>query len=246
MRAGARRIKPAEVPRSGDRQRPRRSTYEVSIKELGFRPEPYVIGDALMYADGKPIVEITNISLRLRGLTRERLRRNLARRSRCRIVFPRSGPRVCHRQPVQSLRRSLPPVRSAIASSPDCPARRIRFSIALFACRMASRGSWRRRDGGCAVRRAARRLVLRRQSLRVRCPTACSMKSHCKRAAGWPRISGAALTSPEDLLFRNLGGNAIQHAAIRPDAGTLTTSIKLTERFSGRGRHDHPRLRVRR
>ena len=35
-------------------------TYEVSIRELGYRPEPYVICDALMYADGKPIVEITN------------------------------------------------------------------------------------------------------------------------------------------------------------------------------------------
>ena len=39
-------------------------TYEVSIKELGYRPEPYAIADALMYADGKPIVEITDMSLR--------------------------------------------------------------------------------------------------------------------------------------------------------------------------------------
>ena len=30
-----------------------------TIKEIGYRPEPYVIVDALMYADGKPIVEIT-------------------------------------------------------------------------------------------------------------------------------------------------------------------------------------------
>ena len=29
--------------------------------------------DALMYADGKPIVEITNMSLRLNGLSREKL-----------------------------------------------------------------------------------------------------------------------------------------------------------------------------
>ena len=49
-------------------------TYEVSIKELGYRPEPYVLCDALMYADGKPIVEITNMSLRMSGLSREQLR----------------------------------------------------------------------------------------------------------------------------------------------------------------------------
>src|SRR5262249_45907590 len=38
-------------------------TYEVSVKEIGYRPEPYAIADALMFADGKPIVEITNMSL---------------------------------------------------------------------------------------------------------------------------------------------------------------------------------------
>ena len=48
-------------------------TYEVTVKELGYRPEPYCLADALMYADGKPIVEITNMSLRMTGLTRERL-----------------------------------------------------------------------------------------------------------------------------------------------------------------------------
>src|SRR5439155_341407 len=48
-------------------------TYEVTVKELGYRPEPYCIADALMYADGKPIVEITDMSLQMKGLTRERL-----------------------------------------------------------------------------------------------------------------------------------------------------------------------------
>ena len=43
-------------------------TYEVAIKELGYRPEPYAIVDALMLADGRPIVEITDMSLRMTGL----------------------------------------------------------------------------------------------------------------------------------------------------------------------------------
>ena len=46
-------------------------TYEVTVKELGYGPEPFCIADALMYADGKPIVEITNMCLRMNGLTRE-------------------------------------------------------------------------------------------------------------------------------------------------------------------------------
>jgi 3-oxoacyl-(acyl-carrier-protein) synthase/3-hydroxymyristoyl/3-hydroxydecanoyl-(acyl carrier protein) dehydratase len=51
----------------------RTTTYEVTIKELGYRPQPYCLADALMYADGKPIVEILNLSLQVSGLTREEL-----------------------------------------------------------------------------------------------------------------------------------------------------------------------------
>ncbi|HJV33500.1 beta-ketoacyl synthase N-terminal-like domain-containing protein [Geomonas sp.] len=49
-------------------------TYEVTVRELGYRPEPFAIVDALMHADGKPIVEITNMSVRLTGTNREMLR----------------------------------------------------------------------------------------------------------------------------------------------------------------------------
>ena len=48
----------------------RKVTYEVTIRELGYGPEPFAIADALMYADGKPIVEITDMALRLVGATR--------------------------------------------------------------------------------------------------------------------------------------------------------------------------------
>ncbi|MDT8443758.1 MAG: beta-ketoacyl synthase N-terminal-like domain-containing protein, partial [Desulfuromonadales bacterium] len=48
-------------------------TYQVSIKELGYGPEPFAIVDALMFADGKPIVEIPNMSIRLSGLSREKV-----------------------------------------------------------------------------------------------------------------------------------------------------------------------------
>ena len=43
-------------------------TYEVTLKERGYRPEPYAVADALMYADGKPIVEIGNMCVRFTGL----------------------------------------------------------------------------------------------------------------------------------------------------------------------------------
>ncbi len=51
----------------------RRVTYEVAIKERGYRPEPYAIADALIIADGRPIVSVTDLALQLSGTRREEL-----------------------------------------------------------------------------------------------------------------------------------------------------------------------------
>ena len=51
----------------------RKVVYEIALKEIGYRPEPYVICDAVMSADGKPIVRMIDMSLRLSGMTREKL-----------------------------------------------------------------------------------------------------------------------------------------------------------------------------
>jgi 3-hydroxymyristoyl/3-hydroxydecanoyl-(acyl carrier protein) dehydratase len=46
-------------------------TYEIEIKEIGYGPEPYCIADALMYADGKPVVDMRDMSLKYTGVTRD-------------------------------------------------------------------------------------------------------------------------------------------------------------------------------
>ncbi len=51
----------------------RQVVYEVEIREIGYDPEPYVIGDAYMYADGHRIVWFNNISMRLVNVSKERL-----------------------------------------------------------------------------------------------------------------------------------------------------------------------------
>ncbi|MFQ5805600.1 MAG: beta-ketoacyl synthase N-terminal-like domain-containing protein [Phycisphaerae bacterium] len=48
-------------------------TYEVQLKEIGSAPEPYVIADAFMYADGRRIVQFTDMSLKISGLSREQV-----------------------------------------------------------------------------------------------------------------------------------------------------------------------------
>src|SRR5947209_15372076 len=49
--------------------------YEVAIKELGYGPEPFAIADVTMFADGKPIVDVQDMTLRVSGLTREKIHR---------------------------------------------------------------------------------------------------------------------------------------------------------------------------
>ena len=47
---------------------------------------------------------------------------------------------------------------------------------------------------------------------------------------GWlAAYVGSALTSEVNLSFRNLGGSAVQRAAVTPDIGTLTTEVTLTK-----------------
>ncbi|NQT70518.1 MAG: hypothetical protein HQ552_13185 [Desulfobacteraceae bacterium] len=50
--------------------RTRHVRYEIEIKELGYAPEPYVIADALMYADGQRIVSFKDMSMKMTGVTR--------------------------------------------------------------------------------------------------------------------------------------------------------------------------------
>ncbi len=53
----------------------RMATFEITIKERGYRPEPYAIADALIIADGKPIVAVTDLALQLSGTSRGVLER---------------------------------------------------------------------------------------------------------------------------------------------------------------------------
>jgi 3-hydroxymyristoyl/3-hydroxydecanoyl-(acyl carrier protein) dehydratase len=49
------------------------------------------------------------------------------------------------------------------------------------------------------------------------------------QACGWlAAYMGSALTSPDDLCFRNLGGDAELLRPVGPDAGTLTTRVEVT------------------
>ena len=105
----------------------RRVRYEILLTRLGFDEHtgtPYAIADAIMHADGRPIVLMRNMSARARGLTREGLLRHLvgapsrrtrlvhrAMRASARHLRRGEHPRIRHRQPVRCLRSALPAIR---------------------------------------------------------------------------------------------------------------------------------------
>ncbi|MDH3874384.1 MAG: hypothetical protein OET07_09540, partial [Desulfobacteraceae bacterium] len=47
--------------------------YDIEVKEIGYAPEPYVIADALMNADGHRIVSFKDMSMKMTGITRDEI-----------------------------------------------------------------------------------------------------------------------------------------------------------------------------
>lgn len=57
----------------------------------------------------------------------------------------------------------------------------------------------------------------------------CVIQEIALQSCGWlAAYMGSALKSPADLSFRNLGGQATLHDEVFPDAGTLTSRVRLT------------------
>jgi 3-hydroxymyristoyl/3-hydroxydecanoyl-(acyl carrier protein) dehydratase len=205
-------------------------TYEVSLKEIGFGPEPYAIGDALMSADGKPIVEVKDISLRLVGMSRERL-------DEIWKPLAASPSPVFNREQVIEFATGSPSRAFGdryrpfdrdrfIARLPGPP-----FSFLDRVTRAEKCEPWKLTAGAEVEAQytvppdawyfASNRCDQMPYSV---------LNEIALQACGWTAAYlGAALTSPDDLHFRNLGGNATQLAPVGPDAGLLTTRVKLAK-----------------
>jgi len=220
-------------------------TYEISVKEIGFRPEPFVICDALMYADGKPIVDIANLSLRLRGLTRERLDEiwNPIVVGTLRVPTEQVGTRsvpttmVFSREQILEFATGSPSKAFGeryrpfdhdrfIARLPAPP-----YSFIDRVTRISNCEQWKLAPSGEAeVEYEVPRDAWYFASNRCETMPYCVLNEIALQACGWmAAYLGSALTSPHAMHFRNLGGNAVQHAAITPGSGLLTTQIKLTK-----------------
>ncbi|MBN2562861.1 MAG: type I polyketide synthase, partial [Phycisphaerae bacterium] len=216
--------------------------YQVEMKEIGYRPEPYVIADALMFADGKRIVQMKDMSLRIMGLSRERIEatwggksKGGSRRPQPRNAVPVRKPAVFDKDRILAFAIGKPseafgePYRvfdsdRRIARLPGPPYQFLDRIVGI------EPEAWRLEPGGWVeaeydVPPDAWYFRANRQAAMP----FCVLLEVALQPCGWlAAYSGSALRSEVDLLFRNLGGTATAHEEVLPDAGTLTTRVRLT------------------
>ena len=215
----------------------RQVSYEISIKEIGYRPEPYVIADALMYADGKPIVEITDMSLRYAGATQETFRTLWAVSGR-----PARKPAIFDTDRILAFAIGKPsdafgePYRifdqdRIIARLPGPP---YQFLDRVTEIRAEP---WKILPGGeCEAQYDVPPDAWYFADNRQDDMPFGVLLEIALQPCGWlAGYMGSALTSEDDLSFRNLGGTATQLARVTPGSGTLSVGVKLTRASSSAG-----------
>lgn len=225
----------------------RKVTYQVQIKELGYEPEPYAIVDALMFADGKPIVEITGMSARLTGTTRQdfealwrgrdlgvsvsaeattSLKPALYDWERV-LAFCNGNPSDAFGEPYRifdSERR--------IARLPQPPYAFLDRVTEIQGCQPWQLAAGGRIETQYPVPADEWYFAARRSG---EMPFAVLLEIALQPCGWFAAYLGSALTSDVDLSFRNLGGKATQHRPVTPDSGVLTVHVGMTNVSSSGG-----------
>ena len=215
------------------------AAYEVSIRELGYGPEPYAIVDALMYADGKPIVEITSMSVRLTGTTKEQL-----------LALWRHGQGRGKQRPYSNESIKKPAIytkEQILAYSNGKPSEGFGEPYRIFdSGRKIARlpgPPFQFMDRVTAVRGEPWQMVAGAMAeaqydvpvdawyftadCQPRMPFSILLEAALQPCGWLAAYVGSALASPTDISFRNLGGSAIQHRPVTPESGTLTATATM-------------------
>ena len=206
--------------------------YEITIKEIGYRPEPYVICDALMFADNKAIVKIEDMSLRISGLTIEEINniwnnKNHDTPIKKKILFNRESILAfATGKPSEAFGKQYEVFDKErhIARLPGPPYQFLDRVVEV-------KGNQWKMEANCSVTAEydipvnAWYFKENRQEVM---PFAILLEIALQPCGWLAAYVGSALTSSVDLCFRNLGGTAIISKPVYCDAGTLTIHVKMT------------------
>ncbi len=216
-------------------------TYRVSIKELGYSPEPFAIVDALMFADGHPIVEIPDMSVRLAGLDRHKIEEIWQPKKN--KLSPSGAKQVLYdtdritafaigkpSEAFGDLYRIFDRERK-IARLPGPPFQFLDRIVAI------NGEPWKLVEGVTVtaeydVPLDAWYFASNRQT---NMPFSVLLEIGLQPCGWLAAYLGSALTSETDLSFRNLDGNAVQHRPVTAQSGTLSIEVKITRIASSGG-----------
>lgn len=222
--------------------------YQVDIKEIGFGPEPYVLADALMFGDGKPIVRFEDMSIQLTGLAPIDIEKIWTHRRASGLATasssaPHALPAPAYQGPVLYDKESIMQYsngRPSLAFGPEyavfdnerriarLPGPPFQFIDRVVEVNqpkfVLQAGDWI--EAHYDVPPHEWYFSANRQDSMAYCILLETALQPC----GWLACYlGSALRSQTDVKFRNLGGTATLHKEFFPDCGTVRMRVKMTE-----------------
>ncbi len=208
--------------------------YEIHISEIGYGPEPFVVADAHMFGDGRPIVFFKDMSLKMTGATREDMEKIWRRPSEMAIDAP--TPVLYDHASILAFATGKPskafgePYRvfdseRKIARLPGPP---YCFMDSVVEVQPAA---WELKPGGwITAKYDIPKAEWYFSADKSGVMPFCVLLEIALQPCGWlAAYAGSALHSKQDLKFRNLGGSAVLHEQVFPDSGTLTMRSRMTK-----------------
>ena len=212
--------------------------YDIEIKEIGYAPEPYVIADALMVADGHRIVSFKDMSMKMTGITRDEIEslwekigvgdqgsgirdRKTPLYDRDKILsFAIGKPSEAFGEPYKMFDSER-----VIARLPGPPYSFLDRIVAV------EPEAWiLKPDGWIEAEYDITPDAWYFRADRSSSMPFCVLLEVALQPCGWlAAYLGSALKSENDLKFRNLGGNAVLHRMIFPEEKKLTMRARMTK-----------------
>ena len=220
----------------------KKAEYEIIIKEIGYHAAtgaPYAIADAFMYADGRRIIHIHNMSIQMGGANRremELLWENRAQKTAALATFASKKALFDNAsiiafavgKPSEAFGEKYKVFDSGriIARLPGAPYKFLDRIVKIENCHQ-----WELAAGGEieAEYDVPPQEWYFKAGVQPTMPFAVLLEVALQPCGWLAAYLGSALTSESDLSFRNLGGTATQYGQVPPDAGILTTKVKITK-----------------
>lgn len=208
--------------------------YEITLKEIGYKSDgtPYVLADALMSADQRPVVQMKNMSVQLTGLRKSRLEQLW----QIKEIKPANKQVLFDNESILAFATGKPSEafgerykvfdgERKIARLPGPPYKFLDRITSIKDCEQ-----WQLRAGG--VIEAEYDVPVNEwyfeEDNQPYMPFAVLLEVALQPCGWLAAYLGSALTSDTDLSFRNLGGKATQFMDVTPTIGTLKTRVKIT------------------